>query len=265
MANIASGAASLLPAMESAKGITLRWIFSGRGGVAEQSARFDAITSESYESLLSISSHPAETGSDIVDNAREEPRVVAIEALVSNTPIPGNPGHEDLFTSKSQDLNLPKEPLVSGARALTSPGQFLNNAIDKLINPTPSKFTGFAPKRDLPNRVRLMLEKLLLAQKTKSLIQIVARDFDIDNMMLGRIGLARTPDDGTVSTFTLEFTQVRIVSSSEVEAPVPTELRGLAVTPVGNKAIKDGDDAKNQVPESLASQLGGGAASLLGL
>ncbi len=42
---------------------------------------FDVVTAESYEALMSITSHPVEKGADVTDHAREEPIALTIEGL----------------------------------------------------------------------------------------------------------------------------------------------------------------------------------------
>jgi hypothetical protein len=232
------------------KGATLTWKDPRTG--EKQFFRFDGITSESYESAMAITSHAVEVGSNVTDHGRLEHKVVTLEGFVSNTPIPGNPGHEDLYTQKSVPLKIPS----TGASA-RGVGQFVQNAIGEALHPLPTSYTAFTPNGEIPNRIRLALETLLLAQSQRVLVLVAARDWDLDNCLISRISAPRTPEDGSVTAFTVELTQVRIVHSREVNTPLPTELRGEPNQNFGTRTVKDGDPKKAEQQTSLLGEFFG--------
>ncbi len=69
------------------------------------------------------------------------------------------------------------------------------------------------------------------------------------------MGLPRTVEDGNGATFQVELTQVRVVKSETVDAPVPAELRGATDVSKGVKATdkKNDDKLKKQYSSTLVS------------
>lgn len=253
--------------------LSLAWLDSS-GAII--SVRFDAVTSETHEALMTITDHPVEVGANVVDNAREMPQTIAIEGYVSNKPLASNPGVGALLKVQPLDLtvelpnqpeyqnlplNLPKKDLQPSLTVITG-------AIKDLLHPPPSSatvrrpalFTKYgisvatqSPSGDFPDRVRDMYEALTKARVDRSLIRVVSAIEDIDAMMISQISVPRTIEDGNGATFHVELRKIRLVSSESVNAPAAAEDRGKVAV---SKGSKGNEKAAPQLKSLLAGSAG---------
>lgn len=243
------------------KTLSLSWTDKKSGQT--KSARFDVVSQETHESIMAITSHPVEEGSNVVDHARPEPERITIEGYVSNKPLFSNPGVEKLadFTDKKLDVPKPPSPLSPTPGGIT---RSVTGLVDSLLHPPPSKATVLAPTGDFPDRAKAMWALLKDAQQKRSLITVTTKLEELDNMIVARLSAPRTLADGSGSTIQLELERVRIVSSETVAAPVAAEARAGAEVSKGSKAAIAKEDAnKNKKLASFAVNLFDGASNAI--
>lgn len=224
-----------------------------------KAVRFDVVSTESWEMVLAITTHPVEVGSDVADHAKEQPKHLTIHGFVSNTPLWSNPGVEQFAEYGAIDLEVPKPPVQQNVAGAVS-------ALAALIRPSPPlKATVLRPTATFPNRARTMYDTLRSVFESKSLVRIVSSAGELDNMMIERLGVPRDEDTGDGLAFELDLSQVRIVKSQTVGAPQPAEARGQAEASKGSKSAQEKNDAKKQEKaKSIAASSFDGARNLLG-
>lgn len=224
--------------------------------------KFDAVTAESWNSVMQITQHPVEEGSDIVDHARPEPERLTLEAYVSNKPGMDNirgTTDQSLMAFKGVELVFPKNE--NAGPPLLSPGG-LTKAATNLVSkigaaifgaPLPPKATVLMPTGDFPDRDRKVLEKLHQLRKERQLIKVYSRIAEMDNLLIESIGTPRSPTDGNGLVFNIEFMQVRFAKSETV--PAPYEVRALPPVKKGRTAAQEAAD-KAKDTKSLLFQGG---------
>jgi hypothetical protein len=218
--------------------------------------RFDVVTSESHEAVMSITAHPVEQGSDIVDHARPEPRRITIEGYVSNKPLMSNPGVEGVASFQSVDLGIQQQP--------SSP---LDRDVFARLTPSAaSRATVLKADGDFPDRARAVVDTLQQVRLDRAFVRVVSKLGDIDSLLIERVAVPRTPEDGDGLTIQIDLLWVRIVRSETVRAPLPAEARGAALVSKGSKAAQKSDnDAKKQLKSVLAGTFDAGANMLSSL
>lgn len=241
--------------------LTLYWIDKKSG--AADAAIFDVVTTETHESILSITSHPVEEGSDVTDHARLEPERITVEGYVTNVPSIRNPGAGQVIAPKAVPLKIPP----SGAGAfLLSPGG-LTQAAGKGINAAleavglskglPKTMTVLTASGAWQDRARLFYLKLRQAQADRARITVVASKVQtLDNMLIERLAVPRTTADRSGLLFQVDLMRVRIVTSETVAAPEPAELRGVPSVSSGSQSTKNAENAakKAEKEKTLAAQ-----------
>lgn len=240
--------------------LRLTWV-TKRGEL--KGARFDAVTAESHDAVMAITSHPVEEGADVADHARLEPKTLSIEGYVSNKPLLSNPDVEKNWAFQNVTLNLPKSP--AGASVFTPGGltQAAVGAIGSLLGAKKAVDQAYVLKANgaPPDRARLMFELLAQAQEDKARITVVSTSVQtITNMLIARLGVPRTLADGNGLTFQVDLQRVRIVSSERVDAR-PIEARGAALANKGSQAVKAADAKKEVKAKSVLANLGDSAVS----
>ncbi len=236
-----------------------------------QIVRFDVVSTESYEALMSITSHPVEKGADVTDHAREEPIAVTLEGFLSFTPLYQNPGVENLAGYSNKPLKPLYPPKLGGAPIFTPGGlaSAVGGAIGDLLSPPKppeANSLAFTSVDAASKRVLDKIEMLQKARKSATRIRVLAGGgaHDLEDMMIARLGLPRTPEDAGGMVVQLELKQVRIVSSEIVAAPVSAELRGQPIESKGSKAGDKASDKQAAQAKSLSASLFDGGKGLLG-
>jgi hypothetical protein len=193
---------------------------------------FDVVITEDHERTAEVTDHSVEQGVAIVDHVRPLPDRVTLEVFVSNTPI------------SSPDAQL--APLVLD---IPQPGQggFLAGGTSQILADAAS-FIGLT--KSYPTQLTAMVQQfsadtdyvqntyntLTQLRDTATLLTIATPRQTYTNMIVERIAMHRDASTGTSATFELEFRQIRIVSSSIVDAPLPSIGRA---TPMANLGKKD--------------------------
>jgi len=214
---------------------------------AIESIRFDVVTVENHERNMTVSDHPVELGANVVDHARLMPDMLTIEGFVSMKPVRSN--EPSLLDEAPMVLDIPKpstKPSLSGA---------VGALVDALLPAGPISAT-VQQASDFPDRVRDTYEKLLGAQTTRALVTAVNRLDEIPSMLITRVSVPRTVQDGTGANFHVELRRVRLVSAESVDAPDPKENRGKITTT--NKGSQSKKEAPKAVGDSMLLRAGKG-------
>ena len=267
--------------------LILYWVAKANGAL--RTVNFDVVSAETHEGTMKLTEHPVESGSDITDNVRAEPRKLSIEGYVSNKPLLSNLGvnplntrDSTLLTFQGVPLKIPKNdrpkiptsrtldiPKKQGGAPIFTPGGLtsaVTGAIGSLINgPPPNKATGLGPliqgdpptkafaltpSGDFPNRALVVYELLEEGRIESALIRVVTAFGTIEDMIIVKNALPRTPEDGNGAKFQLDLQQIRIVQSETVQAPKPAEDRAKKEVAKGSKASADVEKTKEEVLRS---------------
>ena len=211
---------------------------------------FDVIISEEHSRAAVITDHSVEEGINIVDNVRPLPDYVELEVLVSNSPINSTDA-----TRAAMQIDIP-QPGQGGFLA-GGTGALIGNVAAALSgpegdpnNPTSSLqrflgFTGGLPTTLSPlvdqfagdqDYVRNAYTTLTALRDTATLLSVLTPRATYTNMLIETIKMHRDASTGTSARMSIEFRQVRIVSSSVVDAPQPSVPRGQNSVSKGNSA-----------------------------
>lgn len=242
---------------------------------------FDAVTVLTPDDVVDVTEHPVEEGIDTSDNARSAPGTLAIEATVSMAPNPAldtdvaiapvdlRVANRAARQPKTISLDIPTPPVQFSESGLLNAGiGALSSAIfgapKATVLDTPGystdKATASAYQQSSPrNRIRDVYDTLLKLKDDHTLVTILTAHRDHFDMMLTHLGESRTTADGTSARFTLEFKQLRIVSSETVSAPKPAEPRAQLPK---NGGSQSGEPAANGA--ALESALSQGAGAIAG-
>lgn len=257
--------------------------------------KLDATTSEEYQDTVTITDHPVEQGANVVDHARDEPERITVEGLVTNVPHLGNTNEADRYAystenepitvrgmsdpgTQSIELDVPPSPLQLTPSGLIQAGV---GALVGLVTggpsyratvwDTPERITKSTPAQvftttNKENRARIAYEKLLAAQRGRFLITVQAGMREYFGMLIERIAVPRSPDDGTSMRFQIDLRRLRVAKSETVLSPEPAEVRGTPSKNLGSQhAKKDPNGEKKKKAASLLFQGGKGLAGALGL
>jgi hypothetical protein len=266
--------------------ITLLWTNDDTGAL--DSVKFDAVTSIEHQDSVTITDHPVELGSNIADDAIDDPDRVTIEGIVTNTPHLGNLTDDDdaqtgqssvTFDAMRQDgtkkihLNIPDPPLEISESGLLQAGvRALGSAIFGGPNSTATvaddsrKARASASAQVLigsgRNRAREAYEKLIAAKLARDLITVSTGMREYFDMLIERIAVPRAVADGNAVRFQVDLRRLLIAESDTVKSPEPTEARGATTKSLGSQAAKEDPNAGKK--EELESTLhkGGAAAGI---
>lgn len=191
--------------------------------------QFDLTLSEGHEATADVTEHPVETGSNVADHVRPNPRTLNLELYVTNTPV------SDLGrgSSEKQELDVPvwEPPLefTPGSvyrklRGLIPLGQPRTITIRALTFP------------EVFDRVKEIHTTLLALWEKGVDMSIVTSLGTYETMVLTSVGVPRTEMGG--ATFSLATKQIRTVTTATVSAPQPKEKRGAPNQAKGGQSTK---------------------------
>ncbi len=207
---------------------------------------FDQTQSEGHEATAEVTEHPVEQGSNIADHVRQNPIGLTLEMFVTNTPI------EDIGRGSivSKELTIPR---YSPPRQFT-PGSLFNilgAAIRDTIAGGPQTFNAQVLEFPEPfDRVKEVHEQLLELWRAGASMSVVTSTRTYDEMVITSLSLPRTEPGG--GTFTINFKQVRTVTTASVTAPAPAEKRGTPAVKKGSQATKPVNGQDSSKAKSLA-------------
>lgn len=227
-----------------------------------KTVNFDAVTSETHDNAMALTSHPVEDGVDVTDHARPEQRKLSVEGFVSNKPLwsnllanPLNVNDQvKLLSYQAKQLDIPKK---QGGAPIFTPGGLVaaaTSAIGSLLHgPPPSTAFVLTSGGDFPDRAVAVYDLLEEARTKAALISAITIFGTISNLLISKVSIPRKPDDGNGAVFVVDMTQVRIVKSETVNAPSPAEARGKKEIAKGSKNVKKAEaKGKAQMVSVLA-------------
>lgn len=206
---------------------------------------FDVVIEETLETSTTVTDFPVESGANISDHARRNLDKVTLEVMVSNTPIQAQSplDQSQRGSINGVTLSLPKAPAKKGLYYLLARG------IDLLFGPNDSE-----PRASLltfDSDFSATFDTLALLRQLQSearLLEVVARDWYADNLVIESISAPRDAESGTSARFTIAFKQIRIVETRQAQVPLEPKLK----RPVA--AVADGKEVKKSI---LAKVFGG--------
>lgn len=245
--------------------ITLTW--TGLDG-QERVVQLDVYTSENHEDTVTLTDHPVETGVVITDHAKDAPKFVSVEGIVSNVPMPGKAG----VTSGPIDLSVeyqrpepatrtieldvatpPITPSVGGliragvgalaTAVLGKPKATVWGEFKKRRETVRATVLSYGTPQNRPQAVDLLLQEAIAL---KALITVTTPLRVVPDLLITRLAPQRSVENGTSVLFGIDLRQIRVVNSETVEAPVPAEARGATKKNVGAQATKPKEVTEEQ-------------------
>lgn len=254
----------------------------------EQELYFEVVTSENTDETAEPTDHPVEQGADVTDHVRHSNPTMSLEVVVSNTPVRDVNGWYDQrvepVTIAIEGVALPPlannadaEAKLSSLKTTTDDLMRLNvvsaigSALDTArIKSAYDEAKGALQRPDIPGRkVTANVRKftgaenavrdvvgLLEEWKTSSTLgQIFFPWRAYDNIIITRVGVARTPEDGDSAKISIEFRRIRFVEAKSVDAPLPSEIRGKKKVSKGHQPLVPEPDATKEPKASIAKKV----------
>lgn len=221
----------------------------------------DVTTREVHTFNNSVSDHPVETGSNISDNIRPEPNVLAIDGIISNAPhylpgdhtggaeligrdidVPGDTGYDNRQTVKGVAPRLSGLVRVPfGLGDLIPVGAQQSAQIGRQVRGMGRKVRvqTFSTEFD---RVRDVMEELISLRDLGQLLTVELALRTYDNMGIQNFECSRQGGDPQHLAFSMTLKQVRFGITEIVAVPaLPTKRTSKgAVTPTDDSGT-DGD------------------------
>ncbi len=197
---------------------------------------FDVVETVNHSSGVNVSEAPIESGDIVSDHAFNTPDVVTISGLVSNTPLPSNPGvgEANELTGRSAFMrptnitfDLPK-PKFRG-ETLLGPGgltRLATGAVGDLLDPQKNTAAGVYKADSFFDRVQEMHDILRGAKRKFRRIRIETQIYSYDNMVIRSMNIPEEIENGSAKAFQIELKEIFTASATTVEAPEPAEIRG---------------------------------------
>jgi hypothetical protein len=222
---------------------------------------FEVVVNENPVFPTTITEHVVEQGADISDNVRVGLKTLTLEVFVTNEPIDTGVVEGNGFGSGAFANGGPLFTPASGATPpvpttlidktwFTLPvsvpilGSLLAQEVDVPFVVTPQmqpavsfqiapQVLQFATPGDF---VRMTHDALDLLRTSTQFLTVLGTKGQYDNMIIEHFDMARSSDTGTGATFTIALKEIRLATSSIVNAPVPTKPRGNIPTHKGTTA-----------------------------
>jgi len=217
--------------------ITWKGTLTSPGG----SLAFDAIMSETYDESSTITDFPVESGANINDHIRSNPERVTCDAWVTDTPHTGDNnvnGGLPRGSIAGKVLETPSAPTQYGFTGLVA---LAKRALGLGAPPVKAQLLQFATPFSAITETHQLLSKL---REEGRPLELFARDWFADNMVIESISKPRAPEDGSMAHFAINFKRVRIVETRVTVAAVPAEPRGKGKVDAGKKDGSSSDAAK---------------------
>lgn len=238
----------------------------------------DLTMSESHDKTAVITDHPTETGTNISDHVRIENRRFSCVVYITRTPtVPNRPVRPNATdkvdptegpggNQETVELTIPQfSPPFDGTPGalFRAAGAVATALVDAITGgPKPTKAYGLLLFPEVFDPVALFQEKLEDMQEGGVTSSIVTTTKTYENMLIEQISMPITEAGG--AEFTIQFRQIRVVSSASVQAPKPS-------VPSGNPKANKGGQSPNPtngpdaVKASVAKQLANKVLGLVGL
>lgn len=188
--------------------VTIAW--TGADGQT-YSVALDATLRQAHESTNTVTEHPVETGGNMSDHIRPDLDTLAIDGVISNTPVYLPPDHTD----GAREVDVEVEGVASGVRIpLPAVGSLVGTIP---ISPTPKGVVrGFDPEFD---RISACYAALLKLRNEGVLCRVITHLRIYESMAIRRLGVTLEPETGHALPLSMEFVQIRIGSTEEVPVP----------------------------------------------
>lgn len=193
---------------------------------------FDLVESEGHSFTSEVTEHPVEQGSNLVDHIRQNPQQLTLKVAMTNTPI------EDLGRGSIEvlELTIPQyhPPL------LPTPGSLFNAAQSGITN----LITGGAKPLRIQtltfpepfDRIKEVYNQLLELWTVSATMSVVTSLRTYEAMAFEDVSLPR--EEKGKASITLQFKQIRTVTTASVSAPKPAEKRGMPKQAKGSQSTK---------------------------
>lgn len=224
----------------------------------------DAVINENISDTISVSSRPIEGAKSVTDHIRPEGPKFKMTCIVTNTPM-GNPlSHMDGVTGSFQTIRLAtfSRPPVQVRDPVFKDGVLQDPETQSTyeeINATALQFS------DVVNRVQNVYRDLLELSGKGQLFTIETKLRVLSDMAIINIEAPTEKNAGKWVELTIEFAQLTIVSSSEVDA-IPVQARAKKKDKPGPQATKEPDTGSNAGGPTFALNgaraLAGGSGAL---
>lgn len=189
---------------------------------------FDAVLSEDHERAADISEYAVEQGYAVVDNVRPLPSKLTLEVFVSNSPIISQDG-------QVLPLTILIDPVGQAVLKLRVGNLAPINDPLSLLGPTSVTASTLQFTGDI-DYVGTTFATLVGLRDSATLLTITTPKAFYENMIIEKISMHRDASTGTSGKFSLEFREIRIVSSKVVAAPNPSILTSTPETSQGAKS-----------------------------
>lgn len=207
---------------------------------------FDMVRTETVTLGASVTEHPVEQGADIADHIRPELVKVRLEVFVSNAPVEDVNGFGQTvqtFTAKVNHNATANDPLAiaksgnvigaigsainAGAAAIGS-ALGLDDGLPKDFQVQGYAFAGNVPDGfDFVKNMAALLENI---KDTPTLVTVVTHARYCANLAITNIDCQKHNDGGYI---TIDFKELRFVSTSTVDAPTPVKPASKPKKPAG--------------------------------
>lgn len=193
----------------------------------------DLWESEDLQFPAEVTEHAVESGARISDHYRRLPGTAKVRLFFASAPVRGDldpqnqPGAPQMHTFPAHEY--PRlTPLLSpgGLTGAVREGvTAIANVVGLGPGAGPTGWTALTFARS-PNRLRVILLKILELQANSKLITLGASVLRVPNMAIINAGIARTSDDGADGAIDLELKQINFVSAKTAKAiALPAEPR----------------------------------------
>jgi hypothetical protein len=197
---------------------------------------FDAVLAEQHDATTVVTSHPVEKGEPIVDHVASEPLTYSVVGLMSTLANARRGVPTDI------GITLPEPPfsLIGGLASLVG-----------LATPRPSSVHVLAPASDT-DPIQAMHDALedIRSRGVECKVQTSTRVYE--SMVITKISMPRNHSGR--AEISVDFRQIRKVSSLTVAAPKPRVVAGVPTASKGAQTPTEATPAQGP-PSSVAAQL----------
>lgn len=234
-------------------------------GAAIGELHFDVVKSEHHERTSVITEHSVETGVAVADHVRPNVDKLELVVHVSQVPINSPDAVRNVLTLPLDRTGQVPDGLpdtayeqtdsvftviqsLRGVQQFSSPASPQLTTSSPLAQAQPTSKTVFVDQFDGEiDYVDNCYATLTTLRNTATLLRVQCPRAYYDDMVIESIEMDRDAATGTGADFTLEFRQIRIVSSQVVDAPKPKAVKSQPSADVGKKDAKPADDAKGSL------------------
>jgi hypothetical protein len=200
---------------------------------------FDVVRNETVSLSAAVTEHPVEQGADIADHIRDELDKIRLEVFVANEPtddVNSYGATTQMFTALvNHSVSKPAvNPVLGVLGAIANPLGALTNALG-LDNGPPKDFpvSGQSWVGAVPagfDFVKDMVSRLEALKSTPTLVDVATHARYCSSMAI--TGIESQPH-GSGAFISIDLKAIKIVASSSVDVPKPTQARAKPKVPKG--------------------------------